>query len=157
MNKIIECSFRSDGPGKKLSNLYPHQFDLDGFRCASMEGFLQSLKCNTVGGSASLRAMSGVEAWKEGQAFTKRWQETQTLYWQGKPYNRQSAGYQNLIKRAYDALAWNQQFANTLMLTGDNELAHSIGNNDSTLTVLTQAEFLFNLYRTRSILLSINT
>lgn len=157
MKKIIECTFRSDASGRKLSNLYPHEFELDGLRCGSMEGFLQSLKCNKDREAASLRAMSGVGAWKEGQAFTRKWQESQTLYWQGTPYNRQSAGYQNLIKRAYDALAWNQQFANTLMLTGDNELAHSIGNNDSTLTVLTQAEFLFNLYRTRSILLSINT
>lgn len=155
--KQYECTFRTDGHGRKLSNLYPYQFDLDGFRCASMEGFLQSLKCNTVGGSASLRAMSGTEAWKEGQAFNRRWQESQTLYWQGTPYNRQSAGYQNLIKRAYDALSWNQQFANNLMMTGDGELMHTIGNNDSTLTVLTQSEFLFNLYRIRSILLSINT
>lgn len=155
--KIIECTYKSDASGRKLSNLYPHEFELDGLRCASMEGFLQSLKTDTPGFSEALRNMSGVKAWKEGQAFTSKWQKTQTLWWQHKPYNRQSAGYQNLIKRAYDALSLNQQFANALMLTTDNELVHSIGNNDSTLTVLTQAEFLFNLYRIRSILLSINT
>lgn len=145
-----ECTYRTDGHGRKLSNLYPYQFDVDGFQCASIEGFLQSLKCNTVDGSASLRAMSGVEAWKEGQAFTRKWQGTQTLYWQSTPYNRQSAGYHNLIKRAYDALSLNKEFAHNLLLTDTNELAHSIGNNDSTLTVLTQAEFLYNLYRVRA-------
>jgi len=151
--KIIECTFRSDASGRKLSNLYPYKFDLDGFHCASMEGFLQSLKTDTPGFNAALRDMSGIKAWKEGQAFTTKWQKTQTLWWQHKPYNRQSPGYQNLIKRAYDALALNEEFAKNLMLTGDDELAHSIGNNDSALTVLTQAEFLYNLYRVRSHLL----
>ncbi len=120
-----------------------------------MEGFLQSLKVNSVGISAHLRALKGREAWREGQQFTKAWQETQTLYWQGQPYHRQSKGYHELIKRAYDALATNEEFRMNLIKTGDGNLVHSIGHNDSTLTVLTQSEFLYNLYRVRSDLLRI--
>ena len=31
-------------PSSALSNFAPHEFELDGVKCASMEGFLQSLK-----------------------------------------------------------------------------------------------------------------
>ena len=31
-------------PAANLSNFHPHQFTIDGVECASMEGFLQSLK-----------------------------------------------------------------------------------------------------------------
>jgi hypothetical protein len=31
-------------PARALSNLAPHGFEIDGIVCASMEGFLQSLK-----------------------------------------------------------------------------------------------------------------
>ena len=53
-------------PSAALSNFAPHAFELDGVECASMEGFLQSLKfenpemqrqvCTLVGKSAPLSA-----------------------------------------------------------------------------------------------------
>lgn len=33
-------------PSNALSNFAPHSFVIDGVKCASMEGFLQSLKTN---------------------------------------------------------------------------------------------------------------
>lgn len=35
-------------PASALSNFAPHPFVLDGVYCASMEGFLQSLKFNSI-------------------------------------------------------------------------------------------------------------
>jgi predicted NAD-dependent protein-ADP-ribosyltransferase YbiA (DUF1768 family) len=35
-------------PGASLSNFAPHPFTIDGVECASMEGFLQSLKFESV-------------------------------------------------------------------------------------------------------------
>ena len=150
MAEIFECTYADSGYGRRLSNLNPYVFDIDGFRCASMEGFLQSLKTEKVGPASALRQMYGHAAWREGQAFTSHWQSTQTLWWQGQPINRQSVGYQNLLNRAYEALSENKDFAMALLNTGDGELTHSIGSHDSHVTLLTKAEFMFNLYRVRA-------
>ena len=42
--KTIDIHSKGDYPANVLSNFYPNEFELDGVRCASMEGFLQSLK-----------------------------------------------------------------------------------------------------------------
>ena len=153
MTKIFECTQSDDGHGRKLSNLHAYRFTIDGRLCASMEGFLQSLKTNDEREAAFLRTLSGRQAWKEGQRFTTGWQATQTLWWDGHPIYRQSPGYQNLLNRAYDALSENQEFRLALVKTLDGELTHSIGHHDTRLTVLTKAEFMYNLYRVRSKLL----
>ena len=150
---LYECTMSDSGFGRKLSNLQPYPFVIDGAQCASMEGFLQSLKVNDRDESERLRDMYGKEAWKAGQAYTSAWQATQTLWWDGQPIYRQSPGYQNLLNRAYDALSENQEFRLALMKTLDGELTHSIGHHDTRLTVLTKAEFMYNLYRVRSKLL----
>ena len=35
-------------PASSLSNFAPHPFEIDGVKCNSMEGFLQSLKFNSI-------------------------------------------------------------------------------------------------------------
>ena len=35
-------------PASSLSNFAPHPFEIDGVKCNSMEGFLQSLKFNSL-------------------------------------------------------------------------------------------------------------
>lgn len=152
MAKIYECTYSDSGHGKKLSNLNPYNFVLDGIKCASMEGFLQSLKTSSVGCAAGLRILHGQEAWREGQSFNS-WKDTQTLYWRREPINRQSHGYQLLLNRAYDALSENMEFRLALVETLDGELTHSIGHHDTHQTLLTKAEFMYNLYRVRAKLL----
>jgi len=55
-------------PASSLSNFSPHEFEIDGVKCASMEGFLQSLKfkdvnmqihvCSLVGKTAKFKGKS---------------------------------------------------------------------------------------------------
>lgn len=150
---MIECTYTSDGVGKVLSNLYPHPFDLDGFHCVSMEGFLQSLKFfgpQATAAAEQARGSAGTEAYRFGQEGNN-WKTIQALYWNGTVFLRGGAEYQELLTRAYDALAaQNQSFAQALIDTGIEELAHSIGKDDASDTVLTRTEYLGQLNRLRN-------
>ena len=71
----------------------------------------------------------------------KKWWQSQTLYWQGHPYKRDSDEYQNLLNKAYNALSTNSGFMNALKATNNANLTHSIGKNKPSETVLTSSEF----------------
>jgi hypothetical protein len=79
----------------------------------------------------------------------KKWYRTQTLYWMGKEYKRDSEEYQKLLDRAYDALSQNTGFQRALLATGNATLTHSIGKNKQSETVLTVKEFVSRLYKIR--------
>ena len=72
-------------PANMLSNLYPHAFEIDGVRCASMEGFLQALKYQDDETQKEICALSGKEA---KERSISDWQETQIVYWKGKSIKR---------------------------------------------------------------------
>ena len=112
-------------PAGAISNFPPHLFLMDEVECSSMEGFLQSLKfkdpnmqkeiCKLVGAAAKRRCSS------------KNWKKTQTLYWLGVSYKRDSKEYQELLDRAYEALSKNAGFKRALLATGNATLTHSRG------------------------------
>ena len=133
-------------PSSALSNFAPHPFVLDGVEIASMEGFLQSLKFKNEEMQRYVCTLVGKAAKYKGK--DKKWWKTQTLYWQGKEYQRESEEYQILLNRAYNALFQNEGFKKALLST-TGILTHSIGKNDETKTVLTQAEFCGRLMKLR--------
>ena len=104
----MEISSGAGYPASSLSNFAPHEFIIDGIKCASMEGFLRALKfqnpdmqkyvCNLVGKAAKFKGKN------------KKWQKTGLLYWQGETIKRDSERYQELLDNAYNALAKNQSF-----------------------------------------------
>ena len=59
----------------------------------------------------------------------KKWWKNQTLYWKGQAIKRDSTEYQELLDRAFDALAQNTKFQKTLLATQNATLTHSIGKN----------------------------
>ena len=134
-------------PSSALSNFAPHPFTIDEVRCNSMEGFLQSLKFSSIDMQVYVCSLVGKAAKFKGKK--KKWWRTQTLYWQGKEYKRDSEEYQQLLDRAFEALAVNKGFQNALLRTGNATLTHSIGKNDITKTVLTSQEFCSRLTRIR--------
>ena len=95
-------------PAGSLSNFAPHGFVIDGVECASMEGFLQSLKFSNPDMQKEVCKLIGRAAKSKGA--NKNWQQKQTLYWQGKTYKRNSQEYQDLLDRAFNALAENTSF-----------------------------------------------
>ena len=80
----------------------------------------------------------------------KKWWRTQTLYWLGKEYKRDSEDYQDLLTRAYDALSENTGFQKALLATRNAVLTHSIGKKSINETVLTKTEFCGQLLRLRN-------
>lgn len=137
-------------PASALSNFSAHPFTIDGVLCNSMEGFLQSLKFQNVEMQIYVCTLVGKTAKFKGKP--KKWWKNQTLYWQGEEYDRHSNEYQKLLTRAYMALSENESFKKALLATGSATLSHSLGNNDSHRTVLTEREFCSRLVMVRDLL-----
>lgn len=135
-------------PESSLSNFAPHPFEIDGVKCNSMEGFLQSLKFENPDMQVFVCQLVGKAAKFKGKK--KKWWRTQTLYWRGKPIPRDSEEYQQLLDRAFDALSENQSFCSALLATGKSTLTHSIGKSNQSETVLTKQEFCSRLTKIRS-------
>ena len=134
-------------PSGTLSNFAPHPFVIDGVECNSMEGFLQSLKFSNPEMQKEVCKLVGKAAKFKGKK--KKWWRTQTLYWQGTEIPRDSQEYQDLLDRAFDALAQNSSFRAALLATGNSVLTHSIGKTKITETVLTRQEFCSRLTKIR--------
>lgn len=130
-------------PSGALSNFAPHPFEIDGVKCNSMEGFLQSLKFESTDMQEYVCSLIGRAAKRKGAS--KNWRQKQTLYWKGKQIKRDSEEYQNLLNRAYNALYENSGFRKALEATNGATLTHSIGKNKIQDTVLTSSEFCSRL------------
>jgi predicted NAD-dependent protein-ADP-ribosyltransferase YbiA (DUF1768 family) len=134
-------------PSAALSNFAPHPFIFDGVECNSMEGLLQSFKFSNPEMQKEVCKLVGKQAKFKGKK--KKWYKTQTLYWQGVEFKRDSDEYQNLLDRAFDALSTNEGFRRALLATGDSVLTHSIGKTKENETVLTRTEFCSRLMKIR--------
>ena len=138
----------SGWPSAALSNFAPHPFVIDGVECASMEGFLQSLKFKDSAMQVEVCKLVGKAAKFKGKK--KKWWRTQTLYWQGVEYQRDSKEYQELLSRAFAELGKNTSFQKALLATGTATLTHEIGKTKISETVLTRQEFCGRLMAIRA-------
>lgn len=135
-------------PESALSNFAPHQFEIDGITCHSMEGFLQSLKFQNPDMQAHVCTLVGKKAKFKGKK--KKWYRNQTLYWQGQEIDRHGQAYQDLLDRAFEALGQNQGFKKALLATQNATLTHSMGKNKAAETILTKQEFCSRLTKLRT-------
>ena len=149
MKELLDIKGKDKGPGGALSNFAPHSFKIDGVECASMEGFLQSLKTPSIKKQRRICALVGVKAKNAFRYSPRRYLflKTHTVYWQGRKIDRMSPEYDALISRAYDALFENEDFKRALALSKDKHLLHSRGKAKKSETVLTEEEFIFHLLR----------
>ena len=130
---------KSGYPSSALSNFSPHRFYFDGVDCWSMEGLLQAFKFENPEIQKEVCSLVGIQAKMRGKH--KDWYRTQTLYWNGVTYKRDSKEYQDLLDRAYLALATNTSFRKALIASGNAVFTHSIGKRKKNETVLTIREF----------------
>ena len=138
-------------PAAALSNFAPHRFVIDGVECASMEGFLQSLKFDKPHIQVEVCKLVGKAAKARGKARNDAWRRQQTLWWKGTPLKRTGTEYQDVLDRAYDALfEQSESFRKALAATGDAVITHSMGKRREAETVLTEREFCSRLMRLRS-------
>lgn len=146
----MDIASNSYGPAKQLSNFTGHGFIFDGVECASMEGFLQSLKFDKQHIQEEVCKLVGFAAKRRGYPKNKQWHKTQTLWWKGIPYDRHGKAYQTLLNRAYQAMFdQNLSFRSSLCSTGSAVLKHSIGKTNPHDTILTEAEFCSRLTKLR--------
>jgi len=134
-------------PAGALSNFSPHPFELDGVKCASMEGFLQGVKFKNPLMQEHVCSLVGITAKRAGSR--KMWKRTRKLWWRGESYDRDGDEYQELLDRAYEAMAGNKKFRRALIASGRATLTHAIGRIKKKETVLTRQEFCSRLTKIR--------
>jgi hypothetical protein len=140
----MDISSNAKYPAKALSNFSCDVFILDGVTCNSREGWLQSLKFKSPEMQEEVCKLVGVGAKKRGSQ--KKWFKTQTLYWRGEEYKRDSIEYQDLLDRAYNACyEQSEPFRKALAQTVGATLTHAMGKNKKSETVLTTQEFCSRL------------
>lgn len=141
--KQIDINSQGEYPANFLSNLHPHPFSINGFEFGSIEGFLQGLRCENKTTQLKIFGLSGIAAKRESHKHPIK---NQTLYFQGKPFNRHSIFYKKMVNKAYlKMFSQNPEFQKALASTLGFELIHSIGKTDPFDTILTNDEFLSNL------------
>jgi len=145
----MDIKSKEDYPANEITNFAAHYFEIDGVKCASMEGFLQSLKTSDIKKQIEVCKLIGIEAKRWGEEYSLLHKKTPTLWWQGNAYNRHGNEYLKLLDRAYEALFQNKNFKKALLATGQEILTHSIGKSDPKDTILTEEEFCSRLMHLR--------
>ncbi len=131
-----------------MSNFASHPFAIDGVSCASMEGFLQSLKIEDIVEQERVCGLPGPHAQSVGRKYD--WSVSGTLWWRGAPVDRLSGAYQLLLDRAYEALfSQSQAFRAAIAASGKARLTHTLGKSDPCETILTSEEFCSRLEQLR--------
>lgn len=114
-----------------------------------MEGFLQSLKFQDLEKQVEICKLSCIQVKRSGREQNFVWQEKQKLWWRGKEIGRHGQEYQDLLDRAYNLLFEDESFREALLMTGDEELTHSIGEQNPHKTVLTEEEYISRILALR--------
>jgi predicted NAD-dependent protein-ADP-ribosyltransferase YbiA (DUF1768 family) len=149
MTDTLDIKAKAPYPAGALSNFAPHAFTMDGIACASMEGFLQSLKIEDVAEQERVCGLAGPVAQSIGRKYD--WSTSGRLWWRGEPVDRLSDAYQTLLDRAYEALfAQSPEFRSALAASQDARLTHTLGKSDPCETILTADEFCSRLDRLRA-------
>ena len=68
------------------------------------------------------------------------WKKTGIVYWQGKPIDRYSEEYDDLIDELYISAIQNPIYRN-LLKTTDRQILHTMGGKEKNETVFTRYEF----------------
>lgn len=149
----VDIHSKDRWPSYVLSNFYPYEFDFEGVRCGSIEGFLQSLKTDDIERQILVCRLSKKEA---KMRSTDTWKKEQNVFWNGHKLNRHGNQFQFLVRRAYRAmLKQNPKFREALKATGSKRLYHTIGNTNPHDTILTEKEFCDILTELRKELFSV--
>ncbi len=144
----LELWINSSGSGfaLRLHNRQERHFVFDDVVCGSLEGVLQSLKFPDSAVQEEICGLSGREAYEAG--MDPGWKETQTLYWRGEAYARESAEYDCLMDRLYQAVYdQDPQFRLDVNLLKGAKLYLKKGSSRRANHVQTRAELFWELLR----------
>lgn len=141
----IDIRYNASWPAFALSNAVSTPFEVDGVRCESMEGFLQSLRCEDEEEQRRVCRMSGLRAKAFGKQSDK--QEGYSVrhhgvYWKGVRLERNGGEYSELLRGAYRALYRSSpEFREALEETGNRRLFYTNGSGSARNSVISEKEF----------------
>jgi len=139
--KWINVGYKLKGPhAKVLSNLFPYKFEFRGKQLSSIESFFQGAKFKDVEMQNYVLEYSGLDSNRIKVASDYNWRITGELYWQGKPVNRFSEEYDDLLDELYISAIQNPLYRNVLKKC-DRYILHAMGETEKTETVFTRYEF----------------
>jgi len=145
LKRKIDIYSKRRGIAGRLSNFTKRKFIFDGITCRSIEGVLQGLKFAAAGERQIVCGLWGSQAKAAGE-LKADWKNTQTLFWNGKSFPRESQEYRELLTRLYtEVYKQDEQFRKDIQKSAKYELVHSMGNPNPRDTVLTEREFIEQL------------
>jgi predicted NAD-dependent protein-ADP-ribosyltransferase YbiA (DUF1768 family) len=120
-----------------ISNLYPTPFTLDGEDYASIEGFWQSLKCDTPERRRRVAALAGSEAKKAAG----RGPPPASFDYLGETITTGTYAHWQLMERACTAkFTQNDEAREALLATGDRPLTHVVRRDSRTIPGVIMAQ-----------------
>ncbi len=144
---FVNVSYKSHGSflAKILSNLFPCEFYFKGHKFSSIEGFFQGLKFKNKKAQKLVFKMSGLDACRIKGAMDYDWRKDHVVWFLGKPYDRFSKEYENLVDELYVSVLKNPIYVQALENVGKKDILHMIGCEDKNETVFSRQEFEFEL------------
>lgn len=144
-DKWVNAGYNLRGThSKALSNLFPYEFSFRGKKLKCIECFFQGIKFKDKKIQNIIFGYEGVPANCVKLATDYDWKETGIIYWQGKPINRESPEYTDLVDELYISAIQNPIFRGVLK-SCDRPVIHSIGVESKKETVFTRYEFEYQL------------
>lgn len=139
--KWINVGYKLKGPyAKVFSNLFPYDFKFKGKKLSSIESFFQGIKFKDKKMQNLVFKYSALNSNYIKVNSGYDWKETGIVYWQGKPIDRYSKEYDDLIDELYISAIQNPLYRN-LLKTTDRYILHAMGGKEKTDTVFTRYEF----------------
>lgn len=151
--------FSADTESSCLSNLFPYKFDfymskygidfLKPIKCLSMESFIQGLKIMDPSLQREfMENFSGLNCIKLKFAI-EDWRKDGFVYLNGNKIDRRSINYSDIITAAYDCLYETNKIFREIAIpyASKHYLIHSIGKDNASETLLTEDEYISQLYR----------
>lgn len=143
--KWINAGYNLRGThSKAVSNLFPYEFCFRGKKLNSIESFFQGIKFEDKKIQNLIFKYDGVAANCVKIATDYDWKKTGIIYWQGKPVDRNSAEYDELIDELYISAIQNPIYRGVLK-NCDRPVIHSIGVESKSETVFTRYEFEYQI------------
>lgn len=147
--KFMDIGSKAGWPASQLSNFAVSPFEIDGVKCASMEGFIQALKRKNPDVQVYGCTLVGLKAkfWGKG---IKWWQRSPAdqLHWQGRSFEAHGPEHLELVERALRAKFEQHDGSKRALLATEGRLTHSIGKDTNT-TSLKASDFCRMLMKIR--------
>lgn len=144
-SKWINVGYNLSDPfSKALSNLFPYKFVFREQTLSSIESFFQGIKIKDSNVQKLVFGYSGIDSNTLKVASDYNWKEDEIIYFQGKPFDRKSIEYDELVDEVYISAIQNPLYRNVLKNV-DRPIIHSVGGSEKNETVFTRFEFEYML------------